>query len=61
MISIPQNGFIGWECAFCNACIASNDNGEPVSHYWNSERQEVYCSPECSLKCHQRANEDAKE
>ena len=57
---IPMNGFIGWECATCKASVSGVDNGrgtiEPVSKYWNIERQEVYCGAECSLAKHEQIN-----
>lgn len=49
-------------CKVCNKkikIIKENDihywiPGEyPESLYWNNERKEVYCSPECSLKRHE--------
>jgi len=50
---IPMNGFIGWECAVCGACITSN-NGIPTSKYWSVERKEIYCSAEHSLQRHEQ-------
>ena len=52
---IPQNGLIGWECAVCKISVRgelneSNGMIEPVSGYWNIERQEVYCCAEHSLQ-----------
>ena len=50
---IPMNGFIGWECAVCGACVASDKEGDPASRYWNVERKEVYCSAQHSLDRHE--------
>lgn len=57
VFDIPMNGFIGWECAVCGACIKSTSIGLPSSEYWNMERKEVYCSAQHSLDRHNEAEE----
>lgn len=53
-----MNGLIGWECAWCKASIGSDDDGYPLSKYWNVERKEVYCCADHSLKAHQKTNDN---
>ena len=52
IFNIPMNGFIGWECAVCRACVRS-EAGIPVSKYWSVERGEVYCSAAHGLQRHE--------
>lgn len=47
----------GWFCNICNKPVAAilepgNDHLTPISRYWKGTLEEVYCSPECSLKGH---------
>ena len=53
---IPMNGFIRWECVVCKISVSCRENAngvvEPVSNYWNIERQEVYCCAEHMLVRH---------
>ena len=53
---IPMNGFIGLECVVCKIIVRGRENVngavEPVSNYWNIERQEVYCCAEHMLVRH---------
>jgi hypothetical protein len=48
----------GWKCAVCGFYVLAVWNRdrkqwEPESVYWNTERKEMYCCAEHSLKRHE--------
>ena len=53
---IPFNDLNGWVCVVCGKRIPpilKDDTLEPESKYWNTEREEPYCSAEHSLQRHE--------
>jgi hypothetical protein len=49
---IPMTDSGGWGCTVCGRFVSGKD-GKPSSHYWNLERQEVYCGAVDSLDRHE--------